>query len=106
MFETSVAGLGFTAFGTWQVWVSKRLRPCRFGFQSVCSLVGLGFKVFDPVLPSIPGYPGSLETRVQSLICTTAAAMQQARDNEISRKFGVNLDVCGVADDEEDRSVP
>ena len=39
-------------------------------------------------------------------VCTTAAVMQQARGDEISRELGVNLRVGGVANDEEHRRVP
>ena len=56
------------------------------------------------LLAPVRNYGGGRELELAGAdehACTTAAVMQQARDDEIACELGVNLHRSGVADDEE-----
>jgi len=56
------------------------------------------------LLAPVKNYGGGGELELAGAdehVCTTAAVMQQARDDEIACELGVNLHRSGVADDEE-----
>ena len=56
------------------------------------------------MLAPVRNYGGGRELELAGAdehVCTTAAVMQQARDDEIACELGVNLHRSRVADDEE-----